>query len=204
MNILTERTQYFDMILYDINKNYNPNTHNLLKDYLPKIKVLTPSLHDTLSSLYEKMRKSQRGSDQFKKNEDYQRYVNFRERLVEYVKSKKIDSTLQNLSIKNLWGKAFSQASNDKCLPDILEAFDQIEDCLWLANNIPSNESPTLVKEIDTLAQKIDSYCKLIELGENKQKELKETLVELKSHSEKKEFEAMKQKASLIAQLIQN
>ena len=204
MNILTQRTQYFDMILQDLNKNYNPNTRNLLTGYLPKIKVLSPSLHDTLSSLYEIMRKSQRGSDQVKKNEDYQRYVNFRDRLVEYVNSKKTDSTTQILSIKNLWGKAFSQVSNDKCLPDILEAFDQIEDCLWLVNNVPSNGSLALVKEIDTLAQKIDSYFKLIELGENKQKEIKEILVELKSHYEKKEFEAMKQKASLMAQIIQN
>ena len=203
-NILISRMNYFDAILFDF-ESYGPDTKNQLHGYLPKIKVLEPFLHEVVAQLYEKMLISCKENLSSKK-EDYELYKTIKNELIAYIKSKKKNANQESLLHLDIWTKVFPLAFDSNKAQELLNASDQLEDLLWLAevankHKIP-DENVHLSEQIEKLLKQLSTHFSLIIISSDNQKKIEKLLEEIRSHYLDRQYNQMKEEIVQLKSLI--
>ena len=151
--IHAERDRYFERFCARF-ENYDFDVQQEMCRSLPKIRVLNPALHELISLLYEK------AMEVTSVDRDCELYDAMREKLIEYIEFKKQANTDQkSLSQLDIWTQSLYESKNEEEAREFLNASDQIQDLLWLASVVSTQELP---EEETKLGQAIDKVLLLL------------------------------------------
>ena len=203
-NLLNIRMRYLDCLKEDI-ESYGFDSKNQITQYLPKTNVLQPYLHETLANVYNQSVLSSKQNLPHKEK-DFLQYKEIKKKLTEYITFKKNQSTPEKISSFDIWTKAFPNVKDEQQARSILNASDQLEDLICLADLCSIYELPEeslhLSAQIKKISEQFINYFKLIEINPLIQSKIEELFQEIDQLLKIKNYKPIIEKTNELKKLI--